>query len=271
MTEAAGVGGGGVRSAQPRTVGFPLFKPMGHRGHLAVGLGSPVLAGSVLMAVTWAAVRFYRMEPKDPDPHYGGELRPIQVPAARSRSDEFSGGRSSWLVTNAGGGAHMSSKPFTTCLWFDTQAEEAADFYVSIFKNSKIGRIFRYNAAGPGPEGTVATIEFELNGQKFVGLNGGPQYTFSPAISLVVECADQAEIDYYWQRLLDGGGQEVACGWLTDKYGLSWQVVASEFLDMIPGPDAEAATRATAAMLQMKKFDIAALRKACAGQAWSLP
>jgi predicted 3-demethylubiquinone-9 3-methyltransferase (glyoxalase superfamily) len=161
----------------------------------------------------------------------------------------------------------MSSKPFTTCLWFDTQAEEAADFYVSVFKNSRLGRVFRYNAAGPGPEGTVATIEFELNGQKFVALNGGPQYTFSPAVSVVVECADQAEIDYYWERLLDGGGQEVACGWLTDKYGLSWQVVASEFLDMITGPDAEAAARATAAMLQMKKFDIAALRKAYAGQA----
>jgi predicted 3-demethylubiquinone-9 3-methyltransferase (glyoxalase superfamily) len=161
----------------------------------------------------------------------------------------------------------MSSKPFTTCLWFDTQAEEAADFYVSVFKNSRLGRVFRYNAAGPGPEGTVATIEFELNGQKFVALNGGPQYTFSPAVSVVVECADQAEIDYYWERLLDGGGQEVACGWLTDKYGLSWQVVASEFLDMITGPDAEAAARATAAMLQMKKFDIAALRKAYAGPA----
>jgi predicted 3-demethylubiquinone-9 3-methyltransferase (glyoxalase superfamily) len=161
----------------------------------------------------------------------------------------------------------MSSKPFTTCLWFDTQAEEAATFYVSIFKNSKIGRVFRYNAAGPGPEGMVATIEFELNGQKFVGLNGGPQHTFSPAVSVVVECADQAEIDYYWERLLDGGGQEVACGWLTDKYGLSWQVVPSEFLDMITGADAAAATRATAAMLQMTKFDIAALREAYAGQA----
>ena len=147
-----------------------------------------------------------------------------------------------------------------------SMAEEAANFYVSIFKDSRLGRIFRYNAAGPGPEGTVATIEFELNGQKFVALNGGPQYTFSPAVSVVIECADQAEIDYYWERLLDGGGQEVACGWLTDKYGLSWQVVASEFLDMITGPDAEAATRATAAMLQMKKFDTAALRKAYAGQ-----
>ena len=159
----------------------------------------------------------------------------------------------------------MTSKPFTTCLWFDTRAEEAANFYVSIFPRSKIGRIFRYNAAGPGPEGTVATIEFELNGQKFLGLNGGPQYTFSPAVSLVVECADQAEIDHYWRLLLDGGGQEVACGWLTDRYGLSWQVVPGEFLDMITGPDAEAGTRATAAMLQMKKFDIAALRKAYAG------
>ena len=159
----------------------------------------------------------------------------------------------------------MTHKPFTTCLWFDTQAEEAATFYVSIFKNSKMGRIFRYNAAGPGPEGTLATIEFELNGQKFMGLNGGPQFTFNPAVSLVVECKDQAEIDYYWERLLDGG-QEVACGWLTDKYGLSWQVVPGELLDMMTGPDTEAATRVTAAMLQMKKFDIAALREAGAGQ-----
>jgi predicted 3-demethylubiquinone-9 3-methyltransferase (glyoxalase superfamily) len=196
----------------------------------------------------------------------GHRGRSGRTPAAWcARSDDLSGRRSSYVVTNAEGGKRMTSKPFTTCLWFDTQAEEAANFYASIFKDSKLGRIFRYNAAGPGAEGTVGTIEFELNGQKFVGLNGGPQYQFTPAVSLTVECANQAEIDYYWERLLDGGGQEVACGWLTDKYGLSWQVVASEFLDMITGPDAEAATRATAAMYQMKKFDIAALRKAYAG------
>lgn len=155
---------------------------------------------------------------------------------------------------------------FTTCLWFDTQAEEAANFYVGIFKNSRTGRVFRYNAAGPGPEGSVATIEFELDGQKFVGLNGGPQFKFNETISLVIECADQAEIDYYWERLLEGGGQESACGWLKDKYGLSWQVVPSVFLRMITESDEQAATRVTAAMLTMKKFDIAALERAYAGE-----
>ena len=159
----------------------------------------------------------------------------------------------------------MTSKPFTTCLWFDTQGEEAVQFYLGIFKDSRLGRVHRYTNAGPGQEGSVATMEFELNGQKFMILNGGPQYTFTPAVSIVVECADQAEVDYYWQRLTDGG-EEVACGWLTDKYGLSWQIVPSVFLDMITSGDQEKAARVTAAMFTMKKFDIAALERAYAGE-----
>jgi len=159
----------------------------------------------------------------------------------------------------------MTSKPFTTFLWFDTQSEEAARYYVSIFKNSRLGTIHRYTSAGPGEEGSVMLVEFELNGQKFAALNGGPQYQFNAAVSFVVECADQAEVDYYWDRLTDGG-QEIACGWLVDKYGLSWQVVPTSFLAAVMGGDQEKAARVTAAMLTMKKFDIAALERAAAGR-----
>jgi predicted 3-demethylubiquinone-9 3-methyltransferase (glyoxalase superfamily) len=158
----------------------------------------------------------------------------------------------------------MTGKPFTTFLWFDTQSEEAARSYVSIFKNSRLGGIHRYTSAGPGEEGSVMLVEFELNGQRFAALNGGPQYTFNPAVSFVVECADQAEVDYYWERLAEGG-QEVACGWVTDKYGLSWQVVPTVFFEMINDPDKEKAARVTAAMLTMTKFDVAALERAYAG------
>jgi len=162
-------------------------------------------------------------------------------------------------------GGAMTSKPFTTCLWFDSQGEEAANYYTSIFKNSRLGRIYRYTAAGPGPEGSVATAEFELNGQKFLALNGGPQYSFTAAVSLVVECADQAEVDYYWDRLGDGG-QEIACGWVQDKYGFCWQVVPTMFLDMITDPDQEKVRAVAAAMLGMTKFDVAALERAYAGE-----
>jgi len=156
----------------------------------------------------------------------------------------------------------MTSKPLITCLWFDNQGEEAVNFYLGIFKNSSIGRIHRYTEAGPGEEGAVATVEFELNGQRLLALNGGPHYQPSPAVSLIVECADQAEVDYYWDRLTEGG-EEVACGWLTDKYGFSWQIVPSVFLDMLTGPDQAKAARVTAVMLATKKFDIAALHRAC--------
>jgi predicted 3-demethylubiquinone-9 3-methyltransferase (glyoxalase superfamily) len=160
----------------------------------------------------------------------------------------------------------MTIKPFTTCLWFDTQGEEAALYYLSIFKNSRLGSIHRYTAAGPGPEGSVATVQFELNGQKFLALNGGPQYSFTPAVSIVVECADQAEIDYYWDRLTEGG-VEIACGWLQDKYGLSWQIVPTAFLDMITDSDQEKVRRVTEAMFTMKKFDLAAIERAYQGDA----
>ena len=158
----------------------------------------------------------------------------------------------------------MTGQPFTICLWFDTEGEAAANYYASIFADSKIGRIARYTEAGPGPAGAVVTVEFELNGQKFLALNGGPLYTFNEAISLTIPCADQDEVDYYWSRLSEGG-QEVACGWVKDKYGLFWQVVPAVLPDMIADPDPEKARRATEAMLTMTKLDIAALQKAYAG------
>jgi predicted 3-demethylubiquinone-9 3-methyltransferase (glyoxalase superfamily) len=159
----------------------------------------------------------------------------------------------------------MKSKTLTTCLWFDTEGEAAANFYTSIFKDSRLERVSRYTEAGPGRAGTVMTVEFELNGQKFVALNGGPLFAFNQAISFQIPCADQDEVDYYWSKLAEGG-QEVACGWLTDKYGLSWQVVPTVLIEMISDPDPEKARRTTEAMLAMTKFDIAALQKAYAGE-----
>jgi predicted 3-demethylubiquinone-9 3-methyltransferase (glyoxalase superfamily) len=149
---------------------------------------------------------------------------------------------------------------FTTFLWFDTQAEEAAQFYTSIFKNSSIDSVQRYTAAGPGPEGQAMLVEFTINGQPFAGLNGGPQFTFTPAISFVIQCADQAEVDYYWEALLAGGGVPNVCGWLADKYGVSWQVVPARFFEMMR--DGSKAEQVTRAMLTMTKFDIAALEEA---------
>ena len=158
----------------------------------------------------------------------------------------------------------MTDKPFITCLWFDTQAEEAATFYTGIFKDSQLGRVLRYTVAGPGPAGSAMLVEFELNGQKFSALNGGPQHTFNDAVSIVVTCADQAEVDYYWSNLVEGG-QEVACGWLKDRYGLRWQIVPAVFFEMIADPDGAKAARATRAMLGMTKLDIAALEEAYGG------
>ena len=157
----------------------------------------------------------------------------------------------------------MSSQPFITCLWFDTQAEEAANFYTGIFKDSRLGQIHRHTEAGPGPAGTVLLVEFELNGQKFSGLNGGPQHTFNEAVSIVVPCADQAEVDYYWSHLSEGGN-EIACGWLKDRYGLCWQIVPTVFFEMISDSDPATVTRVTQAMFTMTKFDIAALEQAYA-------
>jgi predicted 3-demethylubiquinone-9 3-methyltransferase (glyoxalase superfamily) len=159
----------------------------------------------------------------------------------------------------------MPTKGFTTCLWFDGQAEEAANHYASIFKDSKIGRIGRYTEAGPAPAGSVLTVEFELNGQKFVALNGGPEFKFNEAISFQVFCEDQEEVDYYWSRLSEGGEENV-CGWLKDKYGVSWQVIPAGLIDMLLDEDPEKAKRTTEAMFAMKKLDIATLKKAYAGE-----
>ncbi|MEU1516325.1 VOC family protein [Streptomyces sp. NPDC005811] len=159
----------------------------------------------------------------------------------------------------------MTTDGFTTCLWFDGQAEEAAQYYVSIFDNAAVGRVARYTEAGPGPAGTVVTVEFTANGQKFIGINGGPEFTFSEAISFQIDCADQDEVDHYWARLTEGGGEPGPCGWLKDKYGVSWQVVPTELTAMITDPDQEKAARAMKAMLSMGKLDIAELRRAHAG------
>jgi predicted 3-demethylubiquinone-9 3-methyltransferase (glyoxalase superfamily) len=159
----------------------------------------------------------------------------------------------------------MTSKPFTTCLWFDTQGEEAAQLYTSIFKDSAITGVMRYNEAGPGDAGKVMAVEFTINGQNYLALNGGPQTTFNDSVSLMVEAADQAELDYYWDRLLEGGGEPIACGWLKDRYGLRWQVVPAVFYTMIHDPDPAKVMRVNAAMLQMTKFDVSELERAYAG------
>ena len=158
----------------------------------------------------------------------------------------------------------------TPFLWFDDQAEEAVTFYTSIFKESKIGRIFRYGeeaAEKTGrPVGSVLTIEFEIAGQKFVALNGGPRFKFNESISFVVNCETQEEGDYYWERLTADGGEQSACGWLTDRFGLSWQVVPTVLIDMLHDKDAGKSERVTNAMLQMQKIDIRKLRDAYAGK-----
>lgn len=146
-------------------------------------------------------------------------------------------------------------------LWFDHQAEEAATFYTSIFKNSTIETVTRYGDAGPGPKGSVMTIVFELDGQKFVALNGGPQYQFNPAISFVVNCERQEEVDHYWEKLT-AGGKEIQCGWLVDKYGVSWQIVPTVMIDMLRDENAARTQRVMKAMMQMKKIDIAGLKAA---------
>ncbi|MCN9240489.1 VOC family protein [Streptomyces sp. RY43-2] len=159
----------------------------------------------------------------------------------------------------------MATEGLTTCLWFDGEAEEAARHYVSIFENSRIGRISRYTEAGPGVPGSVITVDFVANGHRFVALNGGPQFTFNEAVSFQIHCADQEEVDHYWTRLAEGGGEPGPCGWIKDKYGVSWQVLPEALIAMIGDPDPEKAARATRAMLGMGKLDIAGLEKAYAG------
>ena len=149
-------------------------------------------------------------------------------------------------------------------LWFDTEAEEAAEYYLSIFKDSRILNVAHYTDAGPRPAGTVMTVEFELNGQRFVGINGGPEFKFDEAVSFQITCEDQDEVDYYWDRLTEDG-QESQCGWLKDKYGLSWQVVPTGMDELFNDPDPERARRAMEAMLKMRKIDVDALRSAAEG------
>lgn len=149
----------------------------------------------------------------------------------------------------------------TPFLWFDDRAEEAANFYVSVFKNSKILGVTRYGEAGPGAKGTVMTAGFMLDGQEFAALNGGPQYTFSPAISFVVNCETQEEVDEFWEKISEGG-EKRQCGWLQDKYGVSWQVVPTVMIEMLNDPDPVKSQRVMMAMLQMKKIDITLLKQA---------
>jgi predicted 3-demethylubiquinone-9 3-methyltransferase (glyoxalase superfamily) len=156
----------------------------------------------------------------------------------------------------------------TPNLWFDTEAEEAAAFYISVFKNSRIVNVTHYTEAGPRAAGTVMTVEFELDGQRFVGINGGPEFTFSEAVSFEIDCETQEEIDYFWARLSEGG-EEGPCGWLKDRFGLSWQVVPTGMDELFADPDPQRAERAMKAMLQMGKLDIAALRSAADGVAAS--
>lgn len=149
----------------------------------------------------------------------------------------------------------------TPFLWFDNEAEEAANFYVSLFKNSRILGVSRYGDAGPRPKGSVMTVNFQIEGQEFIALNGGPEFKFTEAISLYVNCKTQAEVDELWAKLTEGG-EEVQCGWLKDKYGLSWQIVPTALTEMLSDPDAVKAQRVMQAMLQMKKIDIQGLKNA---------
>lgn len=149
----------------------------------------------------------------------------------------------------------------TPFLWFDGKAEEAANFYVSLFENAKIGSVSRYGEDTPGTPGTVMTVSFELDGQEFIALNGGPEYTFTPAVSFSIDCKTQAEVDHFWDRLSDGG-REVQCGWLQDKYGLSWQVVPSLLPELLQDDDDDKAHAVMQAMLKMTKLDIAKLQEA---------
>jgi predicted 3-demethylubiquinone-9 3-methyltransferase (glyoxalase superfamily) len=158
----------------------------------------------------------------------------------------------------------MAIQKITPFLWFDKQAEEAAQFYTSIFKNSKILNVSRYGDAGPGTKGSVMVVSFQLEGQQFTALNGGPRFKFNEAFSFVVSCENQQEIDSYWNKLTAGGGQESQCGWLKDKFGFSWQIVPAALGQLMSG-DAKKANRVMQALLQMKKLDIATLEQAAEG------
>jgi predicted 3-demethylubiquinone-9 3-methyltransferase (glyoxalase superfamily) len=150
----------------------------------------------------------------------------------------------------------------STMLWFDGRAEEAAKFYVSVFKNSKMGKVVRYGDAGPGPKGNVMIASFELEGREYTALNGGPQFKFNESVSFIVHCKTQEEVDYYWDKLLAGGGQESMCGWLKDKFGLSWQITPDVLLELISDPDPAISQSVMKAMMQMRKIDIEAVKRA---------
>ena len=156
------------------------------------------------------------------------------------------------------------TQQITPFLWFDDNADEAVNFYLSIFKDSRLLDAKRYGEAGPGPKGTIMTATFELNGQQFIALNGGPRYKFTEAVSFVVKCETQEEIDYYWDKLLDGGEPQ-RCGWLKDRFGLSWQIVPAQLSELFGGNDPQRAGRVMQAMMQMVKFDIAKLKQAYDG------
>jgi predicted 3-demethylubiquinone-9 3-methyltransferase (glyoxalase superfamily) len=171
------------------------------------------------------------------------------------------------MTTQIRDGRNAMISPITPSLWFDGRAEEAAQFYVSVFPDSRIDKVWRSAAETPsGPKGMVLTVDFTLRGQKFNGLNGGPDFTFSEAISFIVDCQDQAEVDRYWDALVAGGGEHGPCGWLKDRFGLSWQVVPRRLYELVEGPDPVGAERAMQAMLQMGKLDVAALEAAYRGE-----
>jgi predicted 3-demethylubiquinone-9 3-methyltransferase (glyoxalase superfamily) len=176
----------------------------------------------------------------------------------------MSSGRAGGLWGNVKGVAKMPK--LTPFLWFDTEAEEAAKHYTSIFPNSRITQVARYGSAGPREAGTVMTVAFELDGQPFVGLNGGPDFSFSEAVSFQVDCETQEEVDEYWSKLSDGG-EEGPCGWLKDRFGLSWQIVPKRLMELLTDPDRERAQRAMAAMLKMGKLQIDELEQAAAATA----
>ena len=158
----------------------------------------------------------------------------------------------------------MSDK-ITTCLWFDTEGEEAASFYCSLLPNSRIRDVQRYGEAGPRPAGTVMTVDFELDGRPYLALNGGPDFPFTEAVSFQISCTDQDEVDHFWAALSASGGEEGPCGWLKDRFGLSWQIVPTALPELLSDPDPERASRAMTAMLGMKKLNVAALTAAADG------
>jgi predicted 3-demethylubiquinone-9 3-methyltransferase (glyoxalase superfamily) len=160
----------------------------------------------------------------------------------------------------------MSPQRIKTYLWFDHEAEEAANLYTSIFKDSKILNVARYGDAGPGPKGTAMTVNFQLEGQEYIALNGGPMYKFTEAISLLVDCETQEEVDRLWNKLTADGGEESMCGWLKDRFGLSWQIIPTALFRLMSDPDPEKSRRVMEAMLQMKKIDVPTLERAHAGK-----